>query len=80
MKILDSRFYWETMFKYAYEFCKSYEQCQKISSLSYKHEMSQTPLLYCEIFMCRLWIIWDLFLVILGLFIYCLQLIMFQNR
>jgi hypothetical protein len=36
------------MFKYAYEFCKSCEQCKKIGGLSHRHEMLQTAMLYCE--------------------------------
>jgi hypothetical protein len=38
----------ETQIKYAYEFCKSCEQCKKIGGLSHRHEMLQTPMLYCE--------------------------------
>jgi hypothetical protein len=49
-KILDSGFYWETLFKDAYQFCKSCEKCQKMGNLSRRNEMPQNPILYCEIF------------------------------
>ena len=49
-KILDNEFYLETLFRNAYQFCKSYEKCQKMGRLSYRNEMPQTPILYCEIF------------------------------
>lgn len=38
-KILDSGFYWETLFKDAYQFCKSCEKCQNMGSLSCRNEM-----------------------------------------
>ena len=49
-KILDSGFYWETIFNDAYQYCKSCERCQKTGSLSHRNEMPQTPILICEIF------------------------------
>ena len=49
-KILDSGFYWETLFKDAYEFCKGCAKCQKIGNFSQRNEMPQIPLLFCEIF------------------------------
>ena len=49
-KVLDSGFYWETIFKDAYDFCKNCERCQRTGSLSRRNEMPQTPILICEIF------------------------------
>ncbi|XP_027157814.1 uncharacterized protein LOC113759438 [Coffea eugenioides] len=49
-KILDCGFYWETLFRDAYAFCKSCEKCQKFGSLSHRDEMPQVPMLFCEVF------------------------------
>lgn len=49
-KVLDSGFYWETLFRDAYLFCKSCERCQRTGTLSHRNEMPQTPILVCEIF------------------------------
>ncbi|XP_027351173.1 uncharacterized protein LOC113862282 [Abrus precatorius] len=46
-KVLDSGFYWPTLFRDAYTFCKSCAQCQKIGSISRRNEMPQQPLLFC---------------------------------
>ncbi|KAJ8761292.1 hypothetical protein K2173_001348 [Erythroxylum novogranatense] len=49
-KVLESGFYWPTLFKDAYTFCKSCDRCQRSGNLSRKDQMPQTPLLFCEIF------------------------------
>ena len=49
-KILDAGFYWPTLFRDAYTYCKNCEQCQKTGSISRRNEMPQQPLLFCEIF------------------------------
>ena len=49
-KILDSSFYWSTLFQDAYIFCKLCEQCQKTGNLTRRQEMAQNPVLICEIF------------------------------
>ncbi|XP_071921856.1 uncharacterized protein [Coffea arabica] len=49
-KILDCGFYWETLFRDAYAFCKSCEKCQKFGSLSHRDEMPQVSMLFCEVF------------------------------
>ena len=49
-KVLDSGLYWESLFKDAYEFCKTCDKCQRVGALSRKNEMPQVPILICEIF------------------------------
>ena len=49
-KILDCGFYWQTLFRDAYVFCKHCEKCQKSGRLSHRYEMPQVPMLFCEIF------------------------------
>ena len=48
--MLDSGFYWETLFKDAYIFCKNCDRCQRVGALSRRNEMPQNPVLICEIF------------------------------
>ena len=49
-KTLDCGFYWPTLFHDAYEFCKHCEQCQRTGGLGRRNEMTQNPILVCEIF------------------------------
>jgi len=49
-KILQSRFYWPTMFKDSHAFCKTCENCQKLGSISKHHMMPLNPILVIEIF------------------------------
>ncbi|XP_042387373.1 uncharacterized protein LOC121979449 [Zingiber officinale] len=49
-KVLDSGLYWLTLFRDAFEFHRTCENCQKMGSISRKHEMPQQPILFCEIF------------------------------
>lgn len=49
-KILECGFYWPTLHRDAYIFCKSCEQCQKTGNLSKRNEMPQTGIFICEIF------------------------------
>ena len=49
-KILEAGFYWPTLFKDAYEYCKSCDKCQRFGSLGKRHEMPQMPMLYCDPF------------------------------
>ncbi|KAH9750082.1 hypothetical protein KPL71_013739 [Citrus sinensis] len=51
-KILQCGFYWPTMFKDTYEFCKSYEKCQKLGSITKRNMMPLNPILEIEIFDC----------------------------
>ena len=49
-KVLDSGFYWPSLFHDAYIYCKNCEQCQRVGNISRKNEMPQQPLLFCEVF------------------------------
>ena len=51
-KILQCGFYWPTIFKDTYAFCKTCENCQKLGSISRKHMMPLNPILVIEIFDC----------------------------
>jgi hypothetical protein len=51
-KILQSGFYWPTMFKDTHAFCKICENCQKLGSISKRHMMPLNPILVIEIFDC----------------------------
>ena len=44
-KVLYSGFYWPTIFKDSYTFCKSCACCQMLGSLSRKNEMPMTPII-----------------------------------
>ena len=49
-KILQSGFYWPTIFKDAYDFCKVCERCQKLGSISKRNMMPLNPILVVELF------------------------------
>lgn len=49
-KVLDCGFYWPTLFRDAYLFCKNCDRCQRTGNMSRRNEMLQTPILVCEIF------------------------------
>ncbi|XP_042988778.1 uncharacterized protein LOC122316294, partial [Carya illinoinensis] len=51
-KILQSGFYWPSMFKDAYNFCKACESCQKLGAISKRNMMPLSPILTLEIFDC----------------------------
>jgi hypothetical protein len=51
-KILQSGFYWPTMFKDTHTFYKTCENCQKLGSISKRHIMPLNPILVIEIFDC----------------------------
>ncbi|KAI3459775.1 hypothetical protein Pfo_016438 [Paulownia fortunei] len=51
-KILQCGFYWPTLFKDTYTFCKSCENCQKLGSLSKRNMMPLHPILVIKIFDC----------------------------
>jgi len=51
-KILQSGFYWPTMFKDTHAFCKTCENCQKLGFISKRHMMPLIPILVIEIFDC----------------------------
>jgi hypothetical protein len=49
-KVLDSGFYWPSIFKDAYHFCKSCEKCQRTGNINHKNQMPLTNILVSEIF------------------------------
>ena len=48
--ILQSSFYWPTIFKDAHHFYTEYLQCQAALNISKRYEMSMRPILEVEIF------------------------------
>ena len=51
-KILQAGFYWPTLFKDCFYFCKTCAQCQKLGGLTKRNMMPLTPILIIEIFYC----------------------------
>ncbi|KAL1534124.1 hypothetical protein AAHA92_31519 [Salvia divinorum] len=49
-KVLDSGFYWPSLHKDAYEFCRRCNRCQLTGGISARDEMPQVPIIVCEIF------------------------------
>lgn len=49
-KVLECGFYWPSLFRDSYSFCKSCDPCQKTGNISQRNEMPQTPILFCEFF------------------------------
>ena len=49
-KVLESGFYWPSLFRDSYTFCQSCDKCQRVGNISRRHEMPQSSILYCEIF------------------------------
>ncbi|RDY03212.1 Retrovirus-related Pol polyprotein from transposon 17.6, partial [Mucuna pruriens] len=50
-KVLDSGFYWPTIYRDAHKFISTYEQCQQAGmAISRRNEMPQQLVLICEIF------------------------------
>ncbi|CAM8934139.1 unnamed protein product [Rhodiola kirilowii] len=49
-KVLQSGFYWPTLFSDAYEFVKACDQCERTGNISKRHEMPQQSILPFEIF------------------------------
>ncbi|XP_057452284.1 uncharacterized protein LOC130744109 [Lotus japonicus] len=50
-KVLDSGFYWPTIFKDASRICSTCEPCQRAGgTISWRKDMPQQPMLFCEVF------------------------------
>ncbi|XP_027150139.1 uncharacterized protein LOC113750348 [Coffea eugenioides] len=49
-KILESGFYWLSLFKDAYVFCKSCDRCQRIGNITRRDHMPQVPMIFVDIF------------------------------
>ena len=54
-KVLESGFYWPSIFKDAYHFCKSCEKCQRTGNITHKNKM---PLM--NIFVSEIFDVWDI--------------------
>ena len=61
-KVLQSGFYWPTLFKDARKFVLSCGECQRIGNISRRQEMPMNYSLVIEPFDVWALIIWDLFL------------------
>ena len=51
-KILQAGFYWPTLFKDCFEFCKTCARCQQLGGVTKMNMMPLTPILIIEIFGC----------------------------
>ena len=51
-KILQVGFYWPTLFKDCFEFCKTCARCQQLGGVTKRNKMPLTPILIIEIFDC----------------------------
>ncbi|CAM8999213.1 unnamed protein product [Rhodiola kirilowii] len=49
-KILDSGFFWPSVFRDSYEHCRKCDRCQKVGNISAKNEMPQVPILVNDVF------------------------------
>ena len=49
-KVLQSGFYWSTLFKDAHSFVKTYDRCQRTGNISRKNEMPLNSILEVELF------------------------------
>ncbi|CAM8993679.1 unnamed protein product [Rhodiola kirilowii] len=49
-KILDSGFFWPSLFRDAYEKCRKCDRCQRVGNVTARNEMPQVPILVNEVF------------------------------
>ena len=50
MKVLQSGFYWPSLFKEAHQMCRVCDRCQRLRKLSRRHMMPLNPILVVELF------------------------------
>ncbi|XP_031120199.1 uncharacterized protein LOC116023344 [Ipomoea triloba] len=50
LKVLQSGFYWPTLFKDAFEFCAKCDRCQRTGNISKRHEMPLSNILVIDLF------------------------------
>ena len=50
MKVLQSGFYWPSLFKEAHQICRVCDRCQSLEKLSRRHMMPLNPILVVELF------------------------------
>lgn len=79
-KVLQSCFYWPTLFKDAYAYVTKCDECQRNDNISKRHEIPLNNILVCEIFDVWGIYLWAHFLFPLDINIYWLLLIMCPNR
>ena len=48
--MLESGFYWPSLFKDAYFVCKACDRCQRVGNLGPRNQMPQVPIYVVEIF------------------------------
>ena len=49
-KVLESGFYWSSLFKDRYLFCKSCDRCQRVGNIFHTDQMPQTLIFFVQIF------------------------------
>ncbi|CAM8959623.1 unnamed protein product [Rhodiola kirilowii] len=49
-KILDSGFFWPSVFRDSYEHCRRCDRCQRVGNISARNEMPQVPILVSDVF------------------------------
>ncbi|KAL0366952.1 UNVERIFIED_CONTAM: Retrovirus-related Pol polyprotein from transposon.6 [Sesamum radiatum] len=49
-KVLECGLFWPDIFRDAYSFCKSCENCQKVGNINPRNQMPLTPIIVCEVF------------------------------
>ncbi|CAM8889844.1 unnamed protein product [Rhodiola kirilowii] len=49
-KILDSGFFWPSVFRDSYEHCRRCDRCQRVGNISARNEMPQVPILVNNVF------------------------------
>ena len=50
MKVLQSGFYWPSLFKEAYQMCRVCDRCKRLGKLSRRHMMPLNPIMVVELF------------------------------
>ena len=50
MKVMQSGFYWPSLFKEAHQMCRVCDRCQRLGKLSRRHMMLLDPILVVELF------------------------------
>ena len=78
-KVLQSGFYWPTLFKDARKFVLSCDECQRIGNIGKRQEMPMNYSLAINHLMFGVLITWDIFLPLMGIHIFWLLLIMLLN-
>ena len=51
-RILQCGFYWPSLFKDSFDYCKTCDKCQQLGSMTRRNMMPMSPILVIEIFDC----------------------------